>query len=157
GHPLVPYYFCSDEFAGNLTCQRFDSGADAYEQVSDWISSYQNFYIYNNFKRDKQSFHTSLAYKDRIASRYFDPIREQLTWYVLLRGDFQQNLSYNASLGSGDPKQVQEAENAFFTDENGWGNFTVAVSLGFDMIGKVITTPNAGWHFQYTDPTGNTM
>ena len=21
-YPLVPYYFCSDEFAGNLTCQR---------------------------------------------------------------------------------------------------------------------------------------
>jgi hypothetical protein len=157
GHPLVPYYFCSDEFAGNLTCQRFDSGADAYEQVSDWISRYQNFYIYNNFKRDKQAFHTSLAYKDRIASRYFDPIREQLTWYVLLRGDFQQNLTYNASLGFNDPKQVQQAENAFFTDENGWGNFTVAVSLGFDMLGKVVTTPNAGWHFQYTDTAGNTM
>ena len=65
--PLVPYYFCSDEFVGNLTCQRFDSGADAFEQAQDLISRYKNFYLLNNFKRDRYTFHTSLAYKDRIA------------------------------------------------------------------------------------------
>ncbi len=153
GHPLVPYYFCSDEFAGNLTCMRFDAGADAYEQVTDFISRYQNFYIYNNFKRDRQAFFSSLAYKDRIASRYFDPIREQLTWYVLLRSDFQNYMTDIATLGVEDPKKIQQDENFFFTDENGWGNFTVAVSLGFDLIGQVVTMPNAGWHVQYTDAT----
>ena len=45
-----PYYFCSDEFVGNLTCQRFDSGADAYEQATDIISRYQNFYLYQQLQ-----------------------------------------------------------------------------------------------------------
>jgi Met-zincin len=154
GHPLVPYYFCSDEFAGNLTCQRFDAGADAYEQVTDWISRYKNFYLYNNFKRDRQSFHSSLAYKSRISGRYFDPMREQLTWYVLLRTDFQQFLSTNAQLGFGDPAKVVLNENKFFTDENGWGNFTVAVNLGFETLGQVLTTPTAGWFYQASEADG---
>ncbi len=63
--PMVPYYFCSDEFVGNLTCQRFDSGADAFEQAQDLVSRYKNFYLLNNFKRDRYTFHTSLSYKDR--------------------------------------------------------------------------------------------
>ena len=68
--PLVPYFFCSDEFVGNLTCQRLDSGADAFEQATDIISRYKNFYLLNNFKRDRYTFRTSLAYRDRVASRY---------------------------------------------------------------------------------------
>src|SRR5579871_530401 len=84
-------------------------------------------------------------------------MREQLTWYVLLRSDFQNFLSVNAALGFGDPKTVQQGENAFFTDENGWGNFTVAVSLGFDTVAQTITEPSAGWHYQATDPAGNKL
>src|SRR6185503_17582790 len=88
GNPVVPYFFCSDEFVGNLTCQRFDAGADAYEQAQDIISRYNNWYIINDFKRDRYTFHTSLSYKDRIASRYLDILQEQLQWYTLLRADF---------------------------------------------------------------------
>src|SRR6185369_2022098 len=89
GRPMVPYFFCSDEFVGNLTCQRFDSGADAYEQSNDLISRYNNFYLLNNFKRDRYTFHTSSGYQSRIAGRYLDILREQLTWYSLLRADFE--------------------------------------------------------------------
>jgi hypothetical protein len=129
GNPLVPYFFCSDEFVGNLTCQRFDSGADAYEQATDIISRYENFYVLNNFKRDRYTFHTSLAYKDRIASRYMDMLREQMTWYTLLRADFADFF--------GD-------DTAFFADENGWGSFTQGVAEGFDLIGRTLMRPQAG-------------
>jgi hypothetical protein len=154
GNPLVPYYFCSDEFVGNLTCQRFDSGADAYEQATDIISRYKNFYLMNNFKRDRQSFHTTDAYLSRIAGRYFDIIREQLVWYVLLRADFQNFLSENAQLSGSDPAVVDQQENSFFVDENGWGNFTAAVALGYEMMGDVISTPSAGRHGKETLPDG---
>jgi hypothetical protein len=133
GRAMVPYFFCSDEFVGNLTCQRFDSGADAYEQGADLISRYYNFYLLNNFKRDRLTFHTSATYNSRIASRYFDILRQQLTWYALLRSDFE-DAAYDTPQGLAN----------FFADEQGWGNFTAAVSAGFDLLGKVITQPDAG-------------
>jgi hypothetical protein len=154
-HALVPYYFCSDEYVGNLTCQRFDSGADAYEQAADIISRYKNFYLLNNFKRDRAKFYTSGAYKDRIASRYFDILREQLVWYTLLRSEFQAELTAQAEASGGTPNQVVAQQNAFFTDENGWGNFTAAVTAGFDLLGQVIVTPEAGIFFKTSDEEGN--
>ncbi len=125
GRPVVPYYFCSDEFVGNLTCQRFDSGADAYEQATDLISRYENFYLLNNFKRDRYPFRTSWGYYSRIAGRYLDMLREQMTWYTLLRADFEGDVDAN-----------------FFDSEQDWGNFTVAVSEGFDLLGRIITMPD---------------
>src|SRR5260370_13394689 len=62
--PMVPYYFCSDEFVGNLTCQRFDSGADVFEQATDLVSRYKNFYLLNNFKPHPYTFHTSIPTKN---------------------------------------------------------------------------------------------
>jgi hypothetical protein len=129
GNPLVPYYFCSDEFAGNLTCMRFDSGADAYEQATDVISRYENFYLLNNFKRDKYAFHAGLGYRDRVASRYFNILRTQMTWYTLLRSDFVDYFG---------------TDDTFYFDENGWGNFSIAVAEGFDLLGRVLTKPQAG-------------
>ena len=126
--PLVPFYFCSDEFVGNLTCARFDSGADAYEQSQDTISRYENFYLMNNFKRDRYTFHSSLAYETRIHDRYFDMMHSTMQWYTLLRADFEDG----NDLGN------------FFTSETGWGNFTVAMDAGMNALGRVVTRPDAG-------------
>ena len=136
--PMVPYYFCSDEFVGNLTCQRFDSGADAFEQAQDLVSRYKNFYLLNDFKRDRYTFRTSLAYKDRIASRYLDMIRQQMTWYVLLRADFTD---IEAEQGIGNPGSVVDS---LFSSEDSWGSFTAGVTAGFDLLGQIITQPEAG-------------
>jgi len=136
--PMVPYYFCSDEFVGNLTCQRFDSGADAFEQAQDLVSRYKNFYLLNNFKRDRYTFHTSLAYKDRVASRYLDMLRQQMTWYVLLRADFTD---IEAQQGVGNPGSVVDS---LFSSEDSWGSFTAGVTAGFDLLGQIISQPEAG-------------
>lgn len=140
GNPLVPFYFCSDEFVGNLTCARFDSGADAYEQVTDIINRYENFYLLNDFKRDRYTFHTSLAYRDRIYSRYLEMLRNQQTWYTLLRADFTDFF--------GD-------DSAFFASEDGWGSFSNAVDAGFNELGKVIARPSAG-SYQFVAATDST-
>ena len=152
GRPLVPYYFCSDEFAGNLTCQRFDAGPDPFEQSQDIISRYQNFYLMNNWKRDRQSFHSSLAYKSRISGRYFDMLRQQLTWYVLLRTDFEEFTQANCVLNN--TKPPCGTTNSFFGNEHGWGAFTLGVLNGFEMIGQTITTPTMGLFYKKTDPNG---
>src|SRR5262249_20211009 len=121
------------------TCQRFDSGADAYEQASDIISRYENFYLLNNFKRDRYTFRTSLAYRDRISSRYLEPLRQQLTWYVLLRADFADFDAENPAV----PDPSGDVGN-FFAREDGWQSFTIGVSRGFDLLGRIISEPEAG-------------
>ncbi|MFM2153564.1 MAG: hypothetical protein RL199_1999, partial [Pseudomonadota bacterium] len=105
----------------------------------------RNYYLLNNFKRDRLTFHSSLGYLDRIAGRYFEPLRIQMTWYVLLRSDFEGYFS------------SKTAADAFFSGENGWGNFTAGVTAGFDELGRIITTPNPGTFGQVTDASGNPL
>ena len=52
--------FGSDEFAdfGNVPVFRFDAGADSYEQMQFLISTYENRYIFNNFRRNRVTFNT---------------------------------------------------------------------------------------------------
>jgi hypothetical protein len=158
GRPMVPYYFCSDEFAGNLTCQRFDAGPDPYEQATDIISRYENFYLYNNFKRDRQSFHSSGGYLSRIKSRYFEMLRQQLTWYVLLRADFENFEVANCLIpGGNNCDSHSAAAHTFMASEKGWGGFTLGVALGFDTIAKVLTTPSMGMFYHGHDDVGNVL
>ncbi len=142
--PVVPYYFCSDEYAGNLTCQRFDAGADAYEQAQDVISRYNNFYLANNFKRNRYPYFAGKGYVSRIRTRYFEVLRQQMTWYTLLRSEFQDFLAQTARLGTGSSDDVVKKTNEFFAQENQWGSFTAAVTLGFDTLGEVIARPSYG-------------
>ena len=60
------------------------------------------------------------------------------------RTEFQALSTRIAQVFGGDKNQVAELSNKCFTDENGWGNFTLAVSMGFDELGKIMTTPSAG-------------
>ena len=155
--PVVPYYFCSDEFVGNLSCQRFDFGADAYEQASDLIQRYWNYYILNNFKRDKYSFHTfglGSSYAGYIYDRYFEILRDQMTWYVLLRSDYT-NFSYQYNGGSNATAAVNQINQFLSDDENGWGSFTAAINDGFQLIGDVLTAPQAGSFYAADDGLGN--
>ena len=71
-------------------------------------------------------------------------LREQLTWYVLLRGDFQGDITSQVQTGGCDPANPECDEDFFFTDENGWGAFTAGVNLGFETLGQVITQPTIG-------------
>ncbi|MEO6575309.1 MAG: hypothetical protein ABIP89_15795, partial [Polyangiaceae bacterium] len=72
-HVRHPYMFGSDEFAdtGNVPVFRFDTGADSYEQFQFLISTYENRYIFDNFRRDRATFstHTQVS---RAQDRYFD-------------------------------------------------------------------------------------
>lgn len=76
GHPRHPYMFGSDEFAdfGNVPVFRFDAGADAYEQTQFLVSTYENRYIFNNFRRNRVTF-TTLRTVAAIEDRYWDKIQ----------------------------------------------------------------------------------
>jgi hypothetical protein len=135
--PMVPYYFCGDEFVGNLTCLRYDSGADPWEQASDMISRYENYYILNNFKRDRYTFYTSSGYVNNIAGRYLLPLRSHMTWLTLFKTIYADQ---------------QGAEQFFQDHEKGWGSFSVAVAEGFDLFGRILTRPEPGLYIDAKGP-----
>ena len=61
----------------------------------------------------------------RAMGRYLEPLRQQMTWFTLLRATF-------AEFGD---------VGLLFSTEDGWGNFTVGVTEGFDLLGRInITT-----------------
>jgi len=86
-----PYMFGSDEFAdfGNIPVFRFDAGADNYEQLEFLITTYENRYIFNNFRRNRVNF-TTLGVNNRVASRYFDKIQSIVKSFALV-GSEQNN------------------------------------------------------------------
>lgn len=88
-----PYMFGSDEFAdfGNVPVFRFDAGADAYEQIQFLTTTYENRYIFDNFRRDKSLFNTHTQV-ERVNSRYFEKIQGMVKSLALLVG-FAQNPS----------------------------------------------------------------
>jgi hypothetical protein len=70
----VPYLACYDEFVDSVdTCHRWDQGADNYEIVANNLTAYREYYVFNNFQRDRIGFDSFQVYT-RTASRYFLPI-----------------------------------------------------------------------------------
>jgi hypothetical protein len=60
--------------------------------------------------------------------RYLGPLRQQMTWYTLFRAIF-------GDIGS---------TVTLFGSEDGWNSFTVGVTEGFDLLGRIIAQPEAG-------------
>lgn len=70
----VPYLSCYDEYVDSVdVCHRWDSGADNYEIVSNYVNLYEQYYVFNNFQRDRVGFDPFMV-AQRTASRYFLPL-----------------------------------------------------------------------------------
>jgi hypothetical protein len=70
----VPYLSCYDEFVDSIdVCHRWDQGADNYEIVANTLTAYREYYVFNNFQRDRVGFDSFQVYT-RTASRYFLPL-----------------------------------------------------------------------------------
>jgi hypothetical protein len=142
----VPYRFCSDEFAGaSTTCRRFDQGADVYETTQNDISTYKNYYIFNNWKRDRwgwQPFYTK-SYDSYLYDRYYDPMSNLLKYYVLFRTILE------------DYGSAQDLDD-LFSDLGGFGFFTAATVDTFRTMGEYITMPEPGSYdtVQVQGPSG---
>jgi len=132
GRPMVPYLFCSDEQADlNPECFRYDSGADAYESLQSVIDSYWNYYVFNAFRRGRVDFDPG-GYTDRVISRYFEKLQRANQSYVLWRGIFEDVFAGDPSLDD------------FVTRSDGLGAWTLGVDAGYEILTRVITTPEPG-------------
>jgi hypothetical protein len=70
----VPYLACYDEYVDSVdTCHRYDLGADNYEIVTNNISAYKEYYVFNNFQKDRIGF-DPFQVALRTAQRYFLPL-----------------------------------------------------------------------------------
>jgi hypothetical protein len=85
----VPYLACYDEFVDSVeTCHRWDQGADNYEIVANSLTAYREYYVFNNFQRDRVGFDSFQVYL-RTASRYFLPLTnmyQHWLWGVAVTG-----------------------------------------------------------------------
>jgi len=156
----VPFRFCSDEFeSASPECSAFDAGADMYELTRNLMDGYHNYYLFNNLKLDRLGF-SLWGYLDNIDYRYFEPLRSSMQFYLLTRGyltDDPRNASY---LGDSELK-------AFFTADNGYGPWTVAVDQSLNFLLGVLATPEVGKYWlgnddrydqiSYVDSTGNPL
>jgi hypothetical protein len=70
----VPYLSCYDEYVDSVDhCHRFDQGADPYEIVNNNLTAYREYYVFNNFQRDRVGFDPFQVYQ-RVLARYFVPL-----------------------------------------------------------------------------------
>ena len=109
-----PYMFGSDEFAdiGSVPVYRFDAGADQYEQIQFLVSTYENRYIFDNFRRDRTTFDTH-AQVSRAQSRYFDKV-QQITKALALAVESYGNPTIDPS--QNDPTITNPAVAQFLHD-----------------------------------------
>ncbi len=140
-HFVVPYKFCSDEFEGAaVDCNTFDRGADVYEIAQNAISTYRNYYLFNNFARDRRGWNPN-DYIDRIQSRYLDVLHTQMQFYVLFRADYADTIPDDGKSGN------------FWRSPTGWGPYTAAVTSGFNLLGEILTEPVPGPYYKYLQPS----
>lgn len=141
GRIAVPYKFCSDEFeSSSPDCSAYDRGADMFEITSNVIQQYRDYYLFNNFRRDRLGFGGD-GYIDRIYWRYLDPLRNQMQFYTLFRADYADFIA--------------DGPNSFWRSPSGWGGYTLAVQDGFDLLGDIITTPEPGSYNKYETDDGS--
>lgn len=85
----VPYLACYDEFVDSVeNCHRWDQGVDNYEIVANNLTAYREYYVFNNFQRDRVGFDPFQVYT-RTLSRYFLPLTnmyQHWLWGVAVTG-----------------------------------------------------------------------
>jgi hypothetical protein len=143
GYPVVPYEFCSDEYAGSgLTCLYFDEGADLYEIPLDLAQRYERYYIMNNFGRDRLWFAPD-GYMYRIWDGYFDPMVSLNQWWILWTQDFYASEPPEANV------------DGFLQAPDGFGPFTMGVRETFNVFARTIARPEPGGYAEGVDTDGN--
>jgi hypothetical protein len=131
-----PYMFAGDEFAdiGNVPVYRFDAGADAYEQMQFLVTTYENRYIFNNFRRGRVSFSTHKAV-DYVETRYWDKIQSMTKSLAL-------GVELLTSPGGADPT----------ADPGLLMPLALGAADGFNMFARAMTRPEPGLYS--TAPAG---
>jgi hypothetical protein len=151
---VVPYRYCGDEFAGSANrplCQRWDQGMDSFEVVSDAISRYKQYYIFDAFTRGRASgFNLFRGYLAKIATRYFSHVHQQYIHWLFYQGSY--DYYWRAILGGQTGVRTGLITNEdWFKDPAGGLASTMATTWGLDRLIDVLGTPDVGVYQGNTD------
>jgi hypothetical protein len=142
--PAVPYIYCGDEFSNfQAHCNTYDAGADPYETLQSMVDAYWEYYPISHFMHQRLNFNYA-GVPARSMDRYFSRLESAARIYSFYRGIFE---SIAASGGGGAD---------FATREDGLGPYTLGVRAAFDLMRRIIATPEPGRHTQAVRPDGTT-
>ncbi|MCI0572436.1 MAG: zinc-dependent metalloprotease, partial [Myxococcaceae bacterium] len=149
GMPVeVPYMFCSDgEVAANVTCNRWDAGADLYEMNRDWVSRYEDYYAFSHFKRDRLFFSTDSVFS-RTYGRLLGNLPNVYQNWLFNQFIYQQAYGFTEEemeelVGVGDPLWQSYFTMAVFDGLNTLLSTFSAVPPGY--YGKVVDVSGTRW------------
>lgn len=119
---LRPFKYCSDYLVGqNPFCQRWDSGINAQQIVTNYILNYDRLYPLRYFRRGRRAYSPSYAF-----GRFFGNLQHMATIY--------QDWSYRIAT------QPNYRQTADFDDK------MKAVQNTFDFFMRIMMTPRIGTH-----------
>ncbi|HVJ88671.1 MAG TPA: zinc-dependent metalloprotease [Labilithrix sp.] len=154
GYDVVPYRYCGDEFAGTANrplCQRWDQGMDSMEVVSDALSRYRQYYVFDAFTRGRANgFNMMGGYLSKIATRYFSHVHQQYIHWLFYQGSY--DYYWRSILGGEEGVKNGYITNAdWFKDPAGGLPSTMATTWGLDRLIDVLGTPDVGVYLPNQD------
>lgn len=145
---VVPYRFCSDEYEAAIPdCNTYDEGADPYEVVKNAFDTYERYYIFNSFSRDRRELEP-FDYMSWVGSRFFSHAQVQYQDWVFRF--FDQAAIWESELRA-DPGYYGIEDVPF--EEAIDGNLAggLASRLGVNALGRVLQTPEPGAYYHDAD------
>ncbi|MGK4003345.1 hypothetical protein WMF31_12020 [Sorangium sp. So ce1036] len=146
GRTRVPYGFATDRWAdlGNLSVYRHDNGADAYELFNFFITQQEVNHIFDNYRRDRQSFSVRTA-SERTLNRYNAKMRDGAKGLGLLANVYRE---YALERGYDFDTFWVYAAGSLFREN------VLAAGIAFDHFTLQMARPQPGEHFL---PKGDTV
>jgi hypothetical protein len=151
----VPYGFATDRWAdlGNISVYRHDNGADPYEQFTFFINQQEVGHIFDNYRRNRQSFSVRNA-ANRILTRYSEKMRDGAKGLTLLR-----NIYTDFGL---ETNQNPETLWASIVTDPSFRDVILTSGIVFDHFAKSLARPEPGGYYDpcelgpgYDCPKGN--
>jgi hypothetical protein len=138
GSPVeVPYMYCADgEVGANIACNRWDFGADVYEMTKDWLGRNDEYYVFDNFRRDRIMFSPSSVLNRKFSRGLMNIPNVYQHW---LYNIYWYQSYYDLT--------AEQMEQYFGTGDPIWQNyFTMAVVDSTNKMMQQLATPSAGYH-----------
>ena len=141
---VVPYRFCSDEYAyesyGPPTCNFWDAGPSSYEIVRDAEEMLEQYWVFRGYWHENPNYWPT--YYDRYIRLLMLQMRQQYVWWALNYSIYNHNDYWKNTFG-----------NRWAEDINGGLDGMLASIESFDYLAGEFGRPIVGWH-AYNRVTG---
>jgi hypothetical protein len=140
GRTRMPYASVTDGWAdsGLPSANRFDNGADLYEEVAFFDGLYEDRHFFDDFRRGRTTFSLYGAYQ-RQESRYHAMIRNLATLFAFYHDVYQRDLE-------GARQSRQDIALALEGPGGPMQSDAVGGALAFDHFVRVLSRPEPGPH-----------